>query len=248
MGKADLHAHTCNDSWGDGNQSVEELLRYVEEETDLDLFGITDHDNTDTARTAWRLYCAGGYRFGFLPGVEITNQAGHLLCYFPSGEVFDIPSLRPFWWTVRYARDRGAVCIVAHPIYPPWAGHVLRHGLDRGRHVDAIEVVNAGIGERGRRRLAELGDRLADRVARVGNSDAHDRSAVGAAFTEFPGSSADDYLRALAERTTEPVFARRPAMDRAARRFTIRRSMTRPGWVRNIWREVRGSGEVRTAR
>ena len=53
VGKADLHAHTCHDGWGDGNQTVERLLRYVEEKTDLDLFAITDHDSTDAAHAAW---------------------------------------------------------------------------------------------------------------------------------------------------------------------------------------------------
>jgi hypothetical protein len=27
-------------------------------------------------------------------------------------------------------------------------------------------------------------------------------------------------------------------MPRDARTFTTRRSMTRPGWVRNLWREI----------
>src|SRR5438105_3570115 len=129
MGKADLHAHSCHDSWGDGNQDVAELFRYVQEQTDLDLFAITDHDSTDAARAGIELHRRGGYRFDFLPGVEVTNQAGHLLCYFPSREVHDIPSLRPFWWTVRYARERGAICIAAHPVYPPWLAVTIRRGL-----------------------------------------------------------------------------------------------------------------------
>ena len=97
-----MHSHTCHDAWGDGNQTVETLLRYVEENTDLDLFAITDHDSTDAARAAWRLHRKGGYRFGFIPGVEVTNQSGHLLCYFPEGNIVEVPSLRPFWSTVRY--------------------------------------------------------------------------------------------------------------------------------------------------
>lgn len=239
MGKADLHAHTRHDSWGDGNQTIEELFRYVEEETDLDLFAITDHDNTDTARAAWEIYRRGNYRFGFLPGVEVTNQAGHLLCYFPSGDVIDIPSLRPFWSTVEFARSHGAICVAAHPIYPPWLAPTLERGLERGEQIDAIEVSNAGIGERGQRKLDALVDGFATRVALVGNSDAHDRAAVGCAYTRFPGCTVDDFLRALRERQTEPVFVRRSEMSRSARTFTMRRSMTRPGWVRNIWRELR---------
>lgn len=241
MGKADLHAHTCHDAWGDGNQGVEELFRYVQEETDLDLFAITDHDGTVAARAAWGLYRAGGYRFGFLPGVEVTNQGGHLLCYFPSGEIHDIPSLRPFWWTVRYAQERGAVCVAAHPVYPPWLIPSIERGLREGSHLDGIEAVNASLSEKAQERLGAAAERLHGLIGAVGNSDAHDQSALGAAYTEFPGRTVEDFVRALVRRETVPVFVRRPVMDPAAKRFTTRRSMTRPGWVRNLWREVRPS-------
>lgn len=239
MGKADLHAHTCHDGWGDGNQSVEALFQYVEERTDLDLFAITDHDSTEAARAAMTVHRRGGYRFGFLPGVEVTNRAGHLLCYFPSGEVHDIPSLRPFWWTVRYAQDRGAICIPAHCVYPPWLPGVIERGLNRGHRLDGLEAVNAGIPEKAQIRLEGLTTRFASRVALVGNSDAHDQSAVASAYTRFPGSSIEDFLEALQSRQTEPVFVQRPRIPAEARAFTTRRSMTRPGWLRNLWREVR---------
>lgn len=238
MGKADLHAHTCHDSWGDGNQTVEELFRYVAEETDLDLFAITDHDSTDAARAAWDLYQRRGYRFGFLPGVEVTNQAGHLLCYFPDGNIVDIPSLRPFWWTVRYAHRHGAICVAAHPVYPPWLATTIVRGIEQGQVLDGVEVINAGISEGAQGKLDGVAQRLASLVALLGNSDAHDRRAIGAAYTRFPGSTVDDFRHALVERATEPVFVDWPEIDPAARRFTTRRSMTRPGWVRNLWREV----------
>jgi predicted metal-dependent phosphoesterase TrpH len=242
MGKADLHAHTRHDSWGDGNQTIEELFRYVEEETDLDLFAITDHDSTDAARAAADLHARGRYRFGFIPGVEVTNRAGHLLCYFPSGEVADVPSLRSFWWTVEYAQRRGAVCIPAHPVYPPWVAGTILRGLEQGRHLDGLEAVNAGIGEGAQRRLDTIAARFAGRIALTGNSDAHDVSAIGSAYTSFPGSTVEEFLSALRARSTVPVLVDRPEMPAHARRFTTRRSMTRPGWVRNLWREVGGSG------
>jgi hypothetical protein len=240
MGKADLHAHTCHDGWGDGNQTVAELFRYVEDETDLDVFGITDHDSADAARAGWELYRSGGFRFGYLPGVEVTNRAGHLLCYFPAGNVVDIPSFRPFWWTVRYAMVRGAICVPAHPIYPPWLAGVIRRGLDNGHRLDALEVVNAGIGEGGQSKLDQLGATFESELALLGSSDAHDRTALGAGYTYFPGETVDDFLAALRNRRTEPVLVRRPVMDPQAKRFTTRRSMTRPGWVRNLWREALG--------
>lgn len=238
MGKADLHAHTCHDAWGDGNQDVESLFRYVEENTDLDLFGITDHDSVDAARAAVDIHRRGGYRFDFMPGVEVTNQAGHMLCLFPEGNVVPIPSLRPFWWTVRYAHEHGAICIPAHPVYPPWLARTISRGLDAGRTLEAVEVINAGIGEGAQRKLDAIGGILYERLALVANSDAHDQSAIGSAYTRFPGHTIAEYLRALEERTTEPVFVSRPVMPRAARAFTTKRSMTRPGWIRNLWREV----------
>jgi predicted metal-dependent phosphoesterase TrpH len=265
MGKADLHAHSCHDAWGDGNQTVEELFRFVEEETDLDVFAITDHDSTDAARAAWdlhRLGPAGGrrssYRFDFLPGVEVTNQSGHLLCYFPGGNIVDIPSLRPFWWTVRFAHRHGAICVAAHPIYPPWLPSVIERGLAAGERLEGLEAINAGLSESAQRKLDTVAERLragphdwsgaagdfeatCRQVALVGNSDAHHAAALGAAYTAFPGSTLGDYLQALQECRTEPVFVRRPQLEGHARRFTTRRSMTRPGWVRNLWREIRAS-------
>jgi predicted metal-dependent phosphoesterase TrpH len=239
MGMADLHAHTCHDAWCDGNQTIEDLFRFVEEETDLDLFGLTDHDNPDTARAAWAIYSRGSYRFGFIPGIEVTNQAGHLLCYFPDGNVTEIPSLRPFWSTVRYAHERGAVCIPAHPVYPPWLASTIERGLKRGQRIDAIEVINGGIAEAPQEKLDAIGRSFAGRIALVGNSDAHDRAAIGSAYTLFPGRTVDDYLQALRDCTTRPVLVQRVALKGDARRFTTRRSMTRPGWVRNLWRELR---------
>src|SRR5579872_5852781 len=159
MGKADLHAHTCHDAWGDGNQSVEELFRYVEEETDLDVFAITDHDSTEAAREGLEVYSRGKYRFEFLPGVEVTNQAGHLLCYFPTGEVHDIPSLRPFWSTVANAHARGAICVAAHPIYPPWLIGTIERGLAAGRQLEGLEAVNAGLAPKATDRLREVTSR-----------------------------------------------------------------------------------------
>jgi predicted metal-dependent phosphoesterase TrpH len=243
VGKADLHAHTRHDAWGDGNQTVDELFRYVEERTDLDLFAITDHDSTDAARAAWRLHRGRGYRFAFFPGVEVTNQSGHLLCYFPTGNIVDVPSLRPFWSTVRYVHDHGGICIAAHPVYPPWLTPFITRTLKRGGALDAVEVVNAGISAGAQARLDGLAAQFAPLVALVGNSDAHDQDAIGSAFTRYPGAGVDDFLHALYARQTEPVFLRRPEMRPEARAFTTRRSLTRPGWVRNLWREARGGAK-----
>jgi predicted metal-dependent phosphoesterase TrpH len=243
MGKADLHAHTCHNIWGDGNQTVDELFRWVEEETDLDLFAITDHDSTAAARAAWERHQAGNYRFGFLPGVEVTNQGGHLLCYFLHGNIFDVPSLRPFWWTVQYAHTRGAICVAAHPVFPPWLSATIRRGLDDGGQLDGFEAMNSSIGGRAQLRLTGLAAGFDSRLALVGNSDAHDQVAIGSSYTDFPGRTVDDFVVALRRRTTQAVFVQRPRIQRSSRFNTTRRSMTTPGWVGNLWREFRSEDE-----
>jgi hypothetical protein len=140
---------------------------------------------------------------------------------------------------VRYAQQRGAICIPAHPVYPPWLAGSISRGLREGKRLDAVEAINAGIGERAQEKLTGIASALAAHVALVGNSDAHHAAAIGSAYTRFPGSTVEDFLAALKERTTEPVFVERTEMPREARAFTTRRSMTRPGWVRNLWREIR---------
>ena len=106
-----------------------------------------------------------------------------------------------------------------------------------------MEVLNAGISAGAQERLDGLAAQFAASVALVGNSDAHDQDAIGSAFTRYPGEGIDDFMHALRTRTTEPVFVARSQMRPEARAFTTRRSMTRPGWVRNVWREVRGGAE-----
>ena len=243
MGKADLHSHTCHDAWGDGNQTVETLLRYVEENTDLDLFAITDHDSTDAARAAWRLHRKGGYRFGFIPGVEVTNQSGHLLCYFPAGNIVDVPSLRPFWSTVRFVHERGGICIAAHPVYPPWLAPSIARTLKRGGNLDAVEVLNAGISAGAQERLDGLAAQFAASVALVGNSDAHDQDAIGSAFTRYPGAGCrrlyaclgdqDDRTRfcgPLPDAAGGPCFHHAPFDD--ASRMGAKRMARGPRWRR----------------
>ncbi|MDQ6834167.1 MAG: hypothetical protein M3008_12270, partial [Chloroflexota bacterium] len=49
IGRADIHLHT---DVVDGLQSVTQLLDYAEEQTDLDLVAITDHDEIQGALAA----------------------------------------------------------------------------------------------------------------------------------------------------------------------------------------------------
>jgi len=240
MGKADLHVHTCHDGWGDGNDTVAGIFEYAEDRTDLDLLGLTDHDSTDASRAGRELHSSRRYRFDFLPGTEVTTTSGHLLCYFP-GEIFDVPSLRSLSWTTTYVHQRQGVCVMAHPVYPPWLRRSILNPRSRIIHmVDAVEVINGGLGPPAQSRLYAIGEALEGRAALVANSDSHHKDAIGSVYTEFPGRTLADFLAAVKGRETRPIRGSSAVMPKDARSFTRRRSMTRPGWVRNVYREVAG--------
>jgi PHP-associated len=240
LGKADLHVHTCHDGWGDGNDTVLELFDFVEHHTDLDLFAITDHDSTDASRRGLDIHRSGNYRFDFLPGTEVTTTSGHLICYFP-GEIVEVPSLRSLRSTVEFVHAHDGVCVMAHPVYPSWIRRrITTASSEELRFLDGVEIVNGGLSAKTQAKLDVVSCLIDDRIGVVGNSDAHHHSHIATVYTEFPGSSKADYLAALSNRLTRPVRRERPDLPGSARRFTFRRSMTRPGWVRNFYREKTG--------
>jgi predicted metal-dependent phosphoesterase TrpH len=240
QGRADVHIHTCHDGWGDGNDTVAEIFDFVEAQTDLTLIALTDHDSTEAGRAGRKLHQKGGYRFDFLPGTEVTTTSGHLLCYFPK-DIVDVPSLRSLSSTAAFVHERGGFCVLAHPVYPPWLRRSMLRPHSRTIHmVEAIEVANGGLGNGAQARLAEIGAALQGRSALVGNSDSHHKESIGSVYTLFSGRDARDYRAALSSRETRSMRGRPAPMPREARTFTRRRSMTRPGWVRNVYREVAG--------
>jgi predicted metal-dependent phosphoesterase TrpH len=203
LGKADMHLHTL---YSDGTASVQAVLDHVERATDLDLIAITDHERIDGARRATEIHAAGGYSFDLVIGEEITTRRGHLLALFVSER---IPALRPLDETIERVHDQGGIAIAPHamaPLTPSLGrGSLLRsHAADPRHRLDALELLNPSTAGRSRRAARR---RLNDEVlglAAVGNSDAHVLEGIGTGWTWFPGSSADDYRAAIAERTTRP--------------------------------------------
>ncbi|HET7521370.1 MAG TPA: PHP-associated domain-containing protein [Candidatus Limnocylindria bacterium] len=203
-GKADMHLHTL---YSDGVHGVAALLDHVERHTDLDLVAITDHERIDGALRARELHAAGDYSFELVVGEEITTRRGHVLALFVEER---IPALRPLPETLERIHHQGGLAIAAHPMAPltPSLGSrslvALHHDPDDRHHLDGIELMNPSAAGRARRRnRAALNQRLLG-LAAVGNSDAHVLEHIATGWTWFPGSSADDYRRAVAERTTEP--------------------------------------------
>jgi predicted metal-dependent phosphoesterase TrpH len=202
-GKADMHLHTL---YSDGTADVSALLEHVERHTDLDLVAIADHERIDGALRAREIHRAGSYSFELVVGEEITTRRGHVLALFLEER---IPPLRPVEETLERIHEQGGLAIAAHPMAPltPSLGQrtlrQLHDARDPRHHLDAIEMLNPSAAGRARR-LARLHlNESLLHLPEVGNSDAHVLEHVGTAWTWFPGWSAEDYRRAVLDRTTE---------------------------------------------
>lgn len=211
-GKADLHIHT---SHSDGMASPRQILEYVEAETDLDVIAVADHDSLRGAGEALEVWGQGSYRFQIVPGVEVTAIEGHVLALFVEQP---LPSLRPVEEVLQAVHRQGGLAIAAHPL--SWLTRSLgQRTLERiagsrreGVYLDGLETANQSPGARvGLKKAAEL-NRQRYRLAEVGGSDAHFLKAIGSAYTEFPGRSAEELRRSILDRTCRPVNGRHPSM------------------------------------
>lgn len=202
MGKADIHIHT---QYSDGMASVEQVLEFVENETDLDLIAITDHDMFDGAEAARNLAERRHYRFDVLTGMEITTIEGHLLAL---GLEHPVRSLQRLDRTIAQIHEQGGIAIAPHPM--SWMIRSIgRNGLLRIHHnpndlvrFDACETLNPSLaGKVAARHVRKLNSQVL-RLPETGGSDSHVLATIGTAVTEYPGSSAEDFRRALADNRT----------------------------------------------
>lgn len=197
LGRADLHIHT---SASDGVPTVREVLDYVANHTHLDVIAITDHDRVDAA--LWACEHQHEYPFDIVPGIEVSSAIGHILGLWVTQA---IPAGLSLNETVAAIHEQGGIAILAHPYHIHMgivARNVMRYTLnptvlsDSG--IDAIETHNAGMILPGCNTLAR---RLVEKltVAATGSSDAHTLGGIGSGVTRFPGHTAPDLRRAIAQ-------------------------------------------------
>jgi predicted metal-dependent phosphoesterase TrpH len=203
-GKADMHLHSL---YSDGTAGVRALLDHIEEQTDLDVIAITDHERIDGALRAREIHASGSYSFELVVGEEVTTRRGHVLALFLSERV---PALRPLPETIERIHRQGGLAIAAHPLAPltPSLGRrsllALHAEEDPARRLDAIELLNPSAAGRARRAARERLNAEILRLPAVGNSDAHILEGIGSAWTWFAGTSAADYRAALLAGAVEP--------------------------------------------
>ena len=188
--RVDLHLHTM---WsGDATTTPDELEDAIRA-SGVDVVCITDHGTTNGALALRdRLPCR------VIVGEELRTWAGEVIGLFLTER---LPfGLKPDE-AVAAIHDQGGLVYVPHPFDP--VRHCLREDvLDdlvaRGS-VDALEVFNAKVS------LAHLNERARTYAEAHGlpagaGSDAHEPSAVGAAYVEMPDFDGPrDFLAKLAE-------------------------------------------------
>ncbi|MGI8551339.1 MAG: PHP domain-containing protein [Dehalococcoidia bacterium] len=211
--KADLHLHT---DLGDGMASVDELLDYVEQHTDLDLIAVTEHDQLEAGLLAQEIHARrGSYHFAIIAGAEVTTIEGHLLVL---GIERPVASFRPLAVTLDAVHRQGGLCLIPHPM-SSLTRSIGRHGIERilarradGLWFDGIELTNqspAGriVAERVQRLNAEC-----FRLPAAGGSDAHYLPVAGTSYTVFHGAGLAGLRTSLEAGITRAECGRMPSL------------------------------------
>ncbi|MGB8644092.1 MAG: CehA/McbA family metallohydrolase [Anaerolineae bacterium] len=202
MGKADIHIHS---DYSDGMATVEEILEYVEHQTDLDLIALTDHDMFDGADKARELAAQRNYRFAVITGMEVTTIEGHLLAL---GIDKPVKSLQPLDRTIAQIHEQGGIVIVPHPM--SWLiRSVGRNGILRIHnhksdevYFDGFETLNPSFAGQVTAVQATLLNQNVLHLAPTGGSDAHTLTMIGTGLTHFPGTGVEAFRQALQTGTT----------------------------------------------
>jgi predicted metal-dependent phosphoesterase TrpH len=212
MGKADLHIHS---RYGDGMATVPELLRHIEECTDIDVVAFTEHDTMRASDEARDLHARGRYRFDLVPGAEVTTLDGHLLALFVEEPV---PSFRRMEETLVAIHRQGGLAVAPHPL--SWLTRSVNERVlarvaaidNDGVCFDGLEELNGSPAGHVASAKARRLNRERFRLAAIGASDAHFLASVGCAHTVFAGDSADDLRRAIEAKTTTTGTGRPPGL------------------------------------
>lgn len=202
-GKADLHMHS---TYSDGCATIEEILAYVQQDTDLNVIAITDHDVIDGALRARDLWSKSSYRFDFVVGEEVSTKEGHLLGLFIEKQ---IPSGLGMERSIDLIHEQGGLAIVAHPLHRFFRHSCQRDVMDRIHAasdvwLDGVETWNASFCGIYANYIAMGTNREAYHLPEMGNSDAHTLSAIGSGVTWFEGQTAQEIRAAIEEGASAP--------------------------------------------
>ncbi len=191
VGRADLHMHS---TYSDGIGTIEQILDYAQQRTNLDVIALTDHDVIEGSLRARDLWASGNYRFDFVVGEEISTSEGHLLALFIEKRIRPGLSMER---SIDLIHEQGGLAVIAHPLHPLFRHSCSREVMDRIHAAsdvwfDGIETWNASFCGIYANRLTMSVNRDIYKLPELGNSDAHTLNAIGRGCTWFEGKTAQD--------------------------------------------------------
>lgn len=222
---------------------IPELLAYVEEQTDLSIIAIAEHDDLGAAVAAYEAWSRGRYRFEVILAEEVTTLEGHLLALFIEEPVASLKPLEP---TLEAVHRQGGLCVIPHPM--SWLTRsvgqrtierILRDGAD-GAAFDGIEFGQSPAARVTRKKAQRL-NRECYHLPELGGSDAHFLEAIGSARTVFEGTTGGELRTAIESGTTQAEDGRYPSLRELGLRRVIQQQWRgirvtprRMGWLPTI--------------
>lgn len=211
FGKADLHIHS---NFSDANMSIEDILDYAENKTDLDIIAIADHDTIDGAVLAKKIAREKKLRIQVIVGEEISTEEGHVVALFIDNLVPRGLSLEETLKRIEYNKG---FAIAPHPLF-----HTRVRGKDTAimdgigfvnlikykEYFTGVETVNATPWMSQKNLKAEFINSSLIFKSETGGSDAHIFDAIGKGYTAFEGKDIKSLKYALEVGQTISVAVR----------------------------------------
>ncbi|MSQ23095.1 MAG: PHP domain-containing protein [Chloroflexi bacterium] len=202
MGKAILHVHS---TFSDGMCTVGQLLDAVEESNDIDVVGITDHDDCRSYQAAldWKAQHPGS-RVQPIWGTEITTFGfTHVLAYKmkPPFQTVLPRKFQPLRRVVDQLNDEGCYVVVPHVDAPMVGMNRSRLARISGEmSIFGYELLTPYFtSDASLPHLQALGDRHG--LTALGGSDAHFIEDLYRVILHFPGDTVSDFARSWDEHT-----------------------------------------------
>jgi predicted metal-dependent phosphoesterase TrpH len=202
MGRADIHVHTKYSGvhrlgalvFPESVSDPGDVVRSAKA-AGMNVLCITDHNCIKGAMKARQVgKDLGGIEV--VMGEEVSTADGEVLGLFLDEE---IPAGLTATETISRIRAQNGLVVAPHPfsIHCPCLGDRIET-----LGIDGIEVLNGGhIDDYSNKRAVEAGQ--SGRYALMGGSDSHCLKTIGMAYTEFEGTTAEEFRRAvLAKRTS----------------------------------------------
>ncbi len=197
--KADIHMHTnLGDGWASPTQVIQQASR-----RGLPVIAITDHDHVEGARRVADLLAKQEHPpFEMITGVEVSTRQGHLLGLF----IERAPkALRSVEESIEAIKEQGGLVVIPHPLgrlVPSLSRSKIDELLNKGFTIDGIEIYNPSPANASMRATVRAANQQWH-FAETGGSDAHFWQHIGAAYTLFPGSTAEDLRQGILARTVQ---------------------------------------------